>query len=249
MSVARLLPALVLLAGCGGSATAPTVPERHPSPPAPRRAPPARAAVVIPAGAGHLAAMAGVHGLTVRSHPNGKVLAHLKPTTAWGSPTIVWAAERRGPWLGVVAAALSNNRIGWIDTRHDRPRMWRSRYTLLADLSVRTLELRRGSKLVRRIPVSIGGASTPTPTGRFAVTDKLIPSKDVSYYGCCVIALSGHQTKLRPGWAGGDRIAIHGSAAQLTGTAGSGGCLRARDSDLRMLMRRVPLGTPVLIRA
>jgi lipoprotein-anchoring transpeptidase ErfK/SrfK len=32
------------------------------------------------------------------------------------------------------------------------------------------------------------------------------------------------------------------------GAAASAGCLRASDADLRALMRRVPLGTPVFIR-
>jgi hypothetical protein len=253
MSVARVLLVLVLLAGCGGHApntaqttgpakaarTVPAVP-----PPAP-----AKAAVLIPAGPGHLAAMSTLKGLTLRNRPHGRVIAHLRPVTAWGSPTVVWASERRGPWLGVVAAALPNNTVGWIDTRHDRPRMWRSRLELVADLSARTLELRRGARVLRRIPVTIGSPATPTPVGRFAVTDKLIPDKDVSYYGCCLIALSGHQPKLRPGWAGGDRIAIHGSLAQQTSTAASGGCLRARNGDLRALMRLVPIGTPVVIRS
>src|SRR4051812_14801887 len=248
MSVARLLLVLALLAaGCGSTRHEQTVGDAPVQSTAP--APSARQEILIPAGAGHLAAMAPRRGLTLRNRPNGRVIAHLRPTTDWGSPTIVWASERRGDWLGVVAAALPNNTIGWVNVRHDRPRLWRSRLELHADLSERTLELRRGSKIVRRIAVSIGSPSTPTPVGRFAVTDKLIPDTSVSYYGCCLLALSGHQSILRPGWAGGDRIAIHGSVAQLTGTAASGGCLRARNRDLRALMKVVPIGTPVVIRA
>ena len=101
---------------------------------------------------------------------------------------------------------------------------------------------------MRTIPVTIGAPSTPTPTGRFEVTDKLIPPAG-SGYGCCILALSGHQPHLRPGWAGSDRIAIHGSPDQLVGAAASAGCLRATNSDLRALMKRVPLGTPVVIRS
>jgi hypothetical protein len=248
MSVARLIPVFLCLAvaGCGGAAK-----REQPKIPA-VKAPPKAAAtptlVRIPGGAGHLAAMAAAAGMTLRDKPGGRVVAHLRPTTAWGSPTVVWAAERRGRWLGVVTPSLPNNTLGWIDVRHDRPLMWRSRLTLSADLSARTLELRRGSKLLRRIPVAIGGPSTPTPIGRFTVTDKLIPDRGVAYYGCCLLALSGHQPKLRPGWAGGDRIAIHGGPANRFGGS-SAGCLRADEKDLRALMKVVPLGTPVVIRA
>ena len=55
------------------------------------------------------------------------------------------------------------------------------------------------------------GPATPTPLGRFAVTDRLRTSSAGSPYGCCALALSGHQTKLPPGWPGGDRLAIHGT--------------------------------------
>ena len=203
---------------------------------------------MIPAGSGHLDLMASPRGFTVRDHPGGKVIAHLRAETDWGSPTVVWSVARRGSdWVGVIATALGNNQVGWIDVNHDRPRMWRSELALRASLSKRTLELMRGSRVVRRMPVSIGAPSSPTPTGRFSVTDKLIPDRSVSYYGCCLIALSGHQPNLRPGWAGGDRIAIHGGGS--IGAAASAGCLHARDADLKRLMKIVPVGTPVVIRA
>jgi hypothetical protein len=243
MSLARLTPVLLTLivAGCGSgdvkqlSQTRPITPRQ-----------PRSDLVSIPSGSGHLAAMAPRRGLTLRDHPGGKVVAHLRPKTEWGSPTVVWAAQRRGRWLGVVSTAVGNNRIAWLDARRDRPRMWRSPYSLHADLSARTLELWRGSRVVKRMPIGIGGPNTPTPTGRFSVTDKLIPERGLSYYGCCLIALSGRQPHLRPGWAGGDRIAIHGGSV---GGAASAGCLHAPDADLRRLMKVIPIGTPVYIEA
>src|SRR5436190_24026794 len=155
MSLTRLASLLVPIAmiGCGSSHK----PVEHAKPPAlpgPPGAANRRAAVVtIPRGAGALAAMAPPNGLTLRNRPGGSVIAHLRPQTAWGSPTIVWAVTRRGPWLGVVATKLRNNEVGWLDIRHDRPRMWRSRLSLHASLSARTLELLRGSKVVRAMPV------------------------------------------------------------------------------------------------
>jgi lipoprotein-anchoring transpeptidase ErfK/SrfK len=106
----------------------------------------------------------------------------------------------------------------------------------------------RGRRAVRRIDVAIGRAGSETPTGRFAVTDKLAGSAYGPYYGCCILALSAHQTHTPPGWTGGNRVAIHGTDSPSTiGTAASAGCLRAADADLVVLMRRVPVGTPVFI--
>lgn len=244
MSLARLAPllAIAVATGCGSHDVKQVSHPRTITQPKQVRV----GVIPIPAGPGHLAAMAGRRGMTLRDRPGGKVVAHLRAHTEWGSPTVVWAAERRGRWLGVISGATGNNHIAWLDARRDRPRMWRSLYSLHADLSERTLELWRGDRVVRRIPVGVGAPATPTPTGRFTITDKLIPARGLSYYGCCLLALSGRQPHLRPGWAGGDRIAIHGGSV---GGAASAGCLHAGDADLKRLMKVLPIGTPVYIRA
>jgi hypothetical protein len=248
MSLARLTSLLLIisLAGCGSHPVKDVAPPKKPA--TTKRIDKVKvkhAVVTIPSGSGQLAVLAPRRGLTLRDRPGGRVVAHLRPKTAWGSPTVVWAPLRRGRWLGVVSTKLGNNRIAWLDTQHARPRMWRSPYSLHADLSARTMDLRRGSDVVRRMAIGVGGPSSPTPVGRFSVTDKLIPGRGVSYYGCCLLALSGRQRHLRPGWAGGDRIAIHGGS---TGGATSAGCLHASDADLKALMKVIPIGTPVYIR-
>jgi lipoprotein-anchoring transpeptidase ErfK/SrfK len=101
-----------------------------------------------------------------------------------------------------------------------------------------------GARVVRSTRVGIGAPGTPTPTGRFAVTDKLNGAAFSSVYGCCILALSAHQTHLPGGWTGGDRIAIHGGS---TAGAISNGCLHASTAALRYLMRSVPLGARVVI--
>jgi lipoprotein-anchoring transpeptidase ErfK/SrfK len=102
---------------------------------------------------------------------------------------------------------------------------------------------------VRRISVAIGAAETPTPPGDFYVTDKLEGGDFGPYYGCCILALSGRQPNLPRGWSGGDRLAIHGSLTPTWGNAVSNGCLHAAETDLRFLMRWVPLGTYVRVHA
>ena len=65
-----------------------------------------------------------------------------------------------------------------------------------ADLSRRTLSVERDGKTVRRFGIAVGRKGNPTPEGRFSVTDKLRVTDPGSPYGCCVLALSGHQTRL-----------------------------------------------------
>ncbi|HEX6584346.1 MAG TPA: L,D-transpeptidase [Thermoleophilaceae bacterium] len=185
----------------------------------------------------------------LRERPNGRVVARADTSTEFGSSRVMSIAAQRGPWLGVVATEMPNGKLAWVHIENPGLRFRRHAYSLHADLSGRWLELRRSGRRIRRITVAIGRPGSETPSGRFAVTDKLSGGNYGPYYGCCILALNGHQPKLPAGWQGGNRLAIHGTNAPGTiGLPASAGCLRAADSDLELLMRRVPLGTPVLIR-
>jgi hypothetical protein len=185
--------------------------------------------------------------LAFSERPGGPAAGTVGATTEFGSRQVLGVAARRGGWLGVVSSARPNGALAWV-RRDGALTIERTRWSLHADLSERSLTLRRNGRVVRRLAVAIGRPGSDTPTGRFAVTDKLTGSKYGAYYGCCVLALSGHQPNTPPGWTGGDRLAIHGTDSPATiGTAASAGCLRAGDGDLRVLMAKVPLGTPVFI--
>jgi len=186
--------------------------------------------------------------VSLRNKPGGRVIALVRDRTDFGSPTTLSVSVRRGRWAGVPNPALRNGRLGWVDTADGALRRGTVNARLIVDLSRRRLELRVRGRRVRAVPVAVGRPGSATPARRFSVTDKITASRFGPYYGCCILALSGHQTHPPPGWTGGDRLAIHGTNSPSTiGTASSAGCLRAADSDLLVLLRRVPLGTPVII--
>ena len=188
--------------------------------------------------------------VSLRDKPGGRVIALVRDRTDFGSPTTLSVTVRRGRWAGVPNPALRNGRLGWVDTGDGALRRRTVNTRLIVNLSRRRLELRVRGHRVRVVPVAVGRPGSATPPGRFSVTDKITGSRFGPYYGCCILALSGHQTHPPPGWTGGDRLAIHGTNSPSTiGTASSAGCLRAADSDLLVLLRRVPLGTPVIIHA
>jgi lipoprotein-anchoring transpeptidase ErfK/SrfK len=190
------------------------------------------------------------HELVLHSTPGGAVIARLDERTEFGSPQTVAVVRKRGHWFGVVTTYVPNGRLAWVDSKESRLRYGRTRLNLVIDLSARKLVLRSGYDVIRRMRVGVGQPGSPTPVGRFAITDKLSGPTFSSYYGCCILALSGHQPKLPAGWRGGDRIAIHGTYdLGSIGAASTAGCVRAQAVDLRILMRRLPLGTPVFIHA
>jgi L,D-transpeptidase catalytic domain len=187
--------------------------------------------------------------VALREKPGGAAVVRVGSTTEFGSPHVMAVAARRGDWLGVVATERPNNRLGWVRRAHPALKLRRTGWSLHADLSDRTLTLRKDGRRVHRLTVAIGRPGSETPTGRFAVTDKLSGSSYGPYYGCCILALSGNQPNTPPGWTGGNRLAIHGTDAPSTiGMAASAGCLRASDANLRPLMAKVPLGAIVFIR-
>lgn len=182
------------------------------------------------------------------NHPAGSVLARVGSRTEFGSARAYGVVKRRGHWAAVTDPSLGNGRLGWIDTRAGGVAVARTRLQVEVDLSRRSLTVRRGSQLIRSSRVGIGRPGSTTPTGRFAITDKLDGPSYSASYGCCILALSAKQPHLPAGWSGGDRIAIHGTLSSSDfGRAVSAGCLHADESELRYLMRTLPLGTPVVI--
>jgi hypothetical protein len=186
--------------------------------------------------------------VTLRSKPAGAVIAHVSSTTQFGSGTTLAVAASRGRWIGVTSTDIPNGTLGWV--KRDGLRTGTTHVSLRIDLSKRSLELRDGRRVIRRASVGIGRPGSPTPTGRFSVTDEIPGSRYGAFYGCCIVALSGHQLHTPPGWQGGNRLAIHGTDNPASiGVPSSAGCLHADADDLRLLMRRVPLGAPVFIQA
>jgi L,D-transpeptidase catalytic domain len=216
------------------------IPQRHEArPPDPQRheARPAEPAGTL------VASVRPGHRLALHLHPNGHRIGVLGSRTVYGSRLTMPVVRTRGDWLGVRTAAMPNGHIGWIRAQHGALAFGRVRLELEADLSRQVLRVRAHGHVVRLIRVGIGRPGSSTPTGRFSITDKMPGSALGSYYGCCLLALSGNQPHPPPGWTGGARLAIHGGAYGAV----SAGCLHADTADLRYLMRAVPLGTQIVI--
>jgi len=181
--------------------------------------------------------------VVLRDRPGGKAVATLGGKTEFGSPETLGVAATQGEWLGVISTKLPNGVLGWVQ-RGDvqvRPVEW----SIEISLSSRMLVVERDGRVVRSVSIGIGAASSPTPPGRYVVTDHIEPVGQGDAYGCCILALSGHQPNPPAGWnrARDWRLAIHGGAPGAV----SAGCIHADEATLRLLMRRTPLGTPVTI--
>ena len=258
MLLVALVPLLGAAGGCGAGAGDGLGPPAKAAGPAvdvvvPAAAPPVRPAPEPaidrrpPPRGSTRATVLLLRATTLRSRPGGPVLARLGTRTAFGSPVVLAVVRRRAGWLGVLHPRAGNGRLGWIAARGTRA--YRTAWSIAVSLRRREAVVRRRGRVVWRFPVAVGAPATPTPTGRFAVTDRL-RFRRPGVYGCCALALTARQPRIAQGWGGGDRIAVHGTPAVGTvGAAVSHGCLRAHAQDVRRLVARVPLGSPVTIAA
>jgi len=184
-----------------------------------------------------------VRALDLHASPGSPhTVARVADTTEFGTPTHLAVVAAGAGWLGVLSPELANGVVGYVRTTDVR--VAHDPYAIEVDLSRHRLTVWKNGRRTHTIRVGIGQPPSVTPSGRFSITDKLRDFMP-SVYGCCILALSGHQGNLPAGWTGGDRLAIH--AGSGVGAAVSAGCLHASDADLRYLLARLPLGTQVVI--
>ena len=162
-----------------------------------------------------------------------------QPITAWVMKT---TADGR---YGLVPVAYSvPYRYGWIRLA-GLPRA-STPVSVLVDLSQRRLTVSRWGKVIMRVPVAIGSPSTPTPPGRYFVTER-VPFSPGSSYGAFVFGISGIQWRLP---CCGNLLAIHGTNNPASiGRSVSAGCVRVGAAALQRLEPLLLRGTPVVIQA
>src|SRR5437763_5948809 len=106
-----------------------------------------------------------VYGRPGRAQP----VRVFRATTPLGAPRVFLVRAWRGRWLRVLLPARPNGSSGWI--RLDSVSLEETDYLVTVDLGRHVLTLTQGGTVVLRVPVGVGTAATPTPTGEFYVTD------------------------------------------------------------------------------
>lgn len=185
----------------------------------------------------------------LRRSPGGRRVGRVGLRTGYGAKRVFAVGAVRRGWVGVRSVNVGNDRLAWVPA--DAVRLQRVRMTLVADLSAREITVSVDGTVRQRSPIGIGRAGSETPIGRYGVTDRLRTAPGAGApYGCCVLPLTGRQSKPPPGWTGGTRLALHGTPAPgSVGREVSAGCLRMRDRDVRRLLTSVPLGATLRVRA
>jgi lipoprotein-anchoring transpeptidase ErfK/SrfK len=189
------------------------------------------------------------HDFAMRAHPgHGKVVGILPAGSKYyGTPTVAWvqhvSPDGRFGELAVPYSAAGAT--GWIPLRGLQQRS--TSLLVDVDLSRHRLVVERRGQVLFGTRAAIGSPSSPTPTGRYFVTDR-VPFPSGGALGTYAFGISGIQPNLPAGWSGGNQLAIHGTNDPSSiGRSVSAGCVRVPAAALRRLIPLLRLGTPVVI--
>src|SRR3954468_11779383 len=214
--------------------------------------------------AGELRALGSRRLAYVGGAPHGAT-AHLRPSagsavvarfdsknindypTFFGVVGAVLDRDCNARWYRVQLPIKPNEATGFV--RASELDVHRVAARIVVDVSDRRLTLFESGKPALVATVAVGTAATPTPTGRYYVNQRLVPSDPSGPFGPGAVGISAFSNVLT-GWAQGGPVAIHGTNEPWSiGHAASNGCIRLPNATLKKLFAAAVAGTPVIIRA
>jgi lipoprotein-anchoring transpeptidase ErfK/SrfK len=188
----------------------------------------------------------GIYRRPGAAHPARRVMR--RTVDGKRLPVIFLVLARRPGWVEVSLPVRPNHSRAWV--RETDVRLQTDPYRVEVQLTRHRIVVFERDRAILRAPVGVGRAVSPTPTGRYFIADLLRPPNPNGFYGPYAFGLSAY-SPIFTSFAGGDgQIGIHGTNAPAAlGSDVSHGCIRVRNTVITRLAKRLPLGTPVEIRA
>jgi lipoprotein-anchoring transpeptidase ErfK/SrfK len=175
----------------------------------------------------------------------------LSAKTEYGLPrTFLVTDQNSHPgWLDVLLPIRPNGASGWI--KASDVTLGETDYEIRIELGAHKLTLLKLGQPVLDSGVVIGTDKTPTPVGKFYVTDPLdLHSQPNAGYGVFALGISGYSDVLTSFKGGPGQIAVHGTSNPgQVGQNISNGCVRVPNDIIEKIAAQAPLGTPVTILA
>lgn len=187
--------------------------------------------------------------ITLHSRAGGGKRQSLKQRVFEGQkiPLTFLVSARKPGWVRVELPTRPNLAKAWV--RRGDVRFSITKLSVVVRLSKHRLELRDGKRVILRAPVAVGRSISPTPRGTYFVTDIVKPKNPRGFYGTYSLGLSAHSTVYTSFGAGDGQVGLHGTnKPSAIGSDVSHGCIRVTNAVVSKLAKRLPLGTPVVIR-
>jgi lipoprotein-anchoring transpeptidase ErfK/SrfK len=162
-------------------------------------------------------------------------------------PRTFLVIDQQPGWLQVLLPMRPNQATGWI--RDSEVTLGQTDYEITVELSTTKVTLLKAGEVVLETPSGIGTDETPTPPGRYYITDPVdLRNQPDTGYGEFALGISGYSEVLFEFNGGPGQIAIHGTAnpADL-GQKVSNGCVRVANETILQIAEQVPVGTPFTV--
>jgi lipoprotein-anchoring transpeptidase ErfK/SrfK len=177
------------------------------------------------------------------------VVTRLSNRTEYNIPRtyLVTDQSSRPGWLNVLLPIRPNGTSGWI--KESDVTLGSTDYEIVVELTAHKLTLLKLGQPVLESAVVVGSDRTPTPPGKFYVTDPIdLRNNPNAGYGVFALGISGHSDVLTSFRGGPGQLAVHGTnSPELVGQNVSNGCVRVPNDIITQLAAQAPLGTPVTI--
>lgn len=182
--------------------------------------------------------------VTAFDAPDGAVLAEFANPIASGAPLTFFVESAQDGWVQVRLPMRPNGSLGWIRAADANLRTLD--YALRVSTTEHTVTLLRNDVVVDTFPAAVGTGDTPTPLGKFYLTELLAPTNPG--YGPYAYGISAFSETLNSFGGGPGQIGLHGTDdADSIGRSVSHGCIRLHNDAITMLAEMLPLGTPITI--
>ena len=197
-----------------------------------------------------------VRPVNARTHPDAAAaVTHLNALAQWnhGPADLLVLGTHTGPegrtWVRVQLPTRPNHTSGWIpsDDTELRTTPWR----VAISLHTRTVTLLKDNRKIHTYRAVIGAPGTPTPTGLYAISERIRQPNPNAFDGSWILLLTAYSNTLLHFGGGPGQIAIHGRGAPSLdtplGTARSHGCIRINNNAINNIATVASEGTPVSI--
>ncbi len=246
-SSAPLVAAVVLAACAVGPSAGGSSPAARPGRSSISTAPPANRPATLAPGTSLVARAVNGSADVYSAASGGRRTAHLTGPTP-GAPLVFQVIDGQTDRIRVRLPVRPDGSTGWVDRA--AVRTFTTTWQLVVDPGAHVLQVRHAGRVTETDPVGIGQGVSPTPAGRYYVTELLRPPDPTGSYGPYAFGLSAYSPTLTQFAGGPGQIGLHGTDDPAgLGHDVSHGCIRVANAVITRLAQELPLGTPVEIRS
>ena len=191
-----------------------------------------------------IVARATVEQINVFAEPDGQITHTMDNPTPTNGPLVFLTTVNTQEWHEVLLPVRPNGSSGWV--RNADVSLAAHNYRIRVDLSdFRCRVFERGVVIFDAV-AGVAANNSPTPGGRYYITELLAPTEPDTVYGSFAYGLSGFSETFETFNGGPGQLGIHGTNSPETlGSAVSSGCVRLHNDDVARLVSFLPLGVPV----